>query len=257
MDTHEEVICLDHILNQPDNDPPRKTHPSTPVESPSGQRETRETSIGILRTPRLAIDCCQPYVPCWHTIWIRDRKPSWGPEFWRKGWMERGRREWRNKFLLGQVGMNVLPNGDVWCTVFYTTPQTKRLKKIVVFVFLCFCLIYMIYTCTLFSCLICMCIYIYTYSTLYLCGCNENWEETSWRHRGLPIITDIVIMAVIIINNINHIKISIDVRNAPCPTTRLSWFIHLQGSLVGYSLYVNCWASSCTIRRNVKTHILC
>ena len=45
---------------------------------------------------------------------------------------------------------------------FYTTSQTKRLKKIVAFVFVCFCLMYTVYS-TLFSCLICVCVYVYIY----------------------------------------------------------------------------------------------
>lgn len=101
-------------------------------------------SIGILLASPLI--WLQPYVHCWHTIWIRDRKPSWGPEVGEGGgWREDGvtllpkKKMGEKSFSWGSWDECFATwRGLMYC--FCTTSQTKRLKKIVVFVFVCFCL---------------------------------------------------------------------------------------------------------------------
>ena len=217
----------------------------TPCHHP--QRETPWTPLES-SSPRHCFDCS---LTCIAGILFEygiashheDRKSEKGVDGERMEWLCCPKKRWEKKVSLGAVGMNVLPNGKVWWTVFTQLPKQKGVNRWLCLFLFAFIVWYIHDMYFIFMSNICMCInmYIYIhinyiYSTLYLCGCNENWEETSWRHWGVPIITFIVIMAVIIINNINHIEISIDVRNAPCPTTRLSWFNHLQVSLVGYSL---------------------
>ena len=124
-------------------------------------------SIGVLLASPLF--WLQPYVHCWHTIWIRDRKPSWGPEVGEGGgWREDGvtllpKKKMGEKSFSWGGWDECFAKWQGLMDCFYTTPQTKRLKQMAVFVFVCFCLIYIHDMYFIFMSNICMCINMYIY----------------------------------------------------------------------------------------------